>query len=608
MQKKFILIIIILTVFIGACQRQEIVSEAGNDLRKTASGLGEKLENPYSLPNMKRAIQLLMSVAPDADFPSVSDLSPTHLYVRFLPADYEEMQVLEQDSTLLYDPVPFGYENSMDLDYYHDPEIPEDKITWLYAFVPHDYSFPDVQYEVLEEIYMPEDGEDELETLAMKMTDNLENEVVNGHQLMSSNLNDRELLGLFSRRFNPSGTIMVQNSFGGSVPLRRAAIYIKTLWWNDVSQTNDNGYYFVNRRYKHTPSVKIWNRNSTNYTTQRWTEHAGFLVSDKLGEGKVFNYTIEHTTGSKRDLWVKATINNAYVIYDDFTRANQIARPDGLRTWVFKSSNYGGAPLLHNRTLRSYSVHYPGIASRNGENFGSLVGKTGIFSLSPIMDLITRATISHGNLPDIVIGTSGKNTSEIYAMVFHEAAHYSHKAKVSNAYWANVQYQAMFDKTNGTYGDGSPAYATYTGVAEAWSYFIEYQLMYQTFPSSTSATIPNIRDGRYNRNMTAYYGDPSTIPGSASDAASFARWIPSGLFRDLMDSDNNALQLRSGTSYSSIVDSGTDRVSGFTYKQLYDLLTPDVTSMTVLRQKIVAQYPPKNTANQVTELFRLYGY
>jgi len=568
----------------GACQKQD-VPEADNELTKTASGLGEKLENPYSLPNMKRAIQLLMSVAPEAGFPDAIDLSPTHLYVRFLPVDYEEMQVLEQDSTLLYDPVPFGYENSMELDYYHDPEIPENKITWQYAFVPNDYSFPDVQYEILEEIYMPEDSEDELETLAMKITGNLENEVVNGHELMSSNLNDKELLGLFSKRFNPSGTIRVQNSFGGSVPLRRAAIYIKTLWWNDVTHTNDNSYYFVNRRYKHTSSVKLWNRNNTNYTTQRWTEHAGLWVSDKLGKGKVFNYTIEHTTGKKRDLWVKATINNAYVIYDDFTSVNQIARPNRVRTWVFKNANYGGAPLLNKRTLTSYSVFYPGIAGRNGENVGSLIAKKGIFALSPIMDFITGATISHGNLPDIVIGTSGKNTSDIYAMVFHEAAHYSHKAKVSNSYWANVQYQAMFDKTSGTYGDGSPAYAKYTGVAEAWSNFVEYQLMYQTFPSATSTTIPNARDGSYNRDMTAYYGDPSTIPANVGDAARFARWIPSGLFRDLMDNDNNALQLRSGTNYSTIVDNGTDRVSGFTYKQLYDLLTPDVTSMTALRQK-----------------------
>ncbi len=52
-----------------------------------------------------------MSVAPQADYPDGNSLEPTHLYVRFLPKDQDDVLLLEKDSTLIYDPVPFGYEN-----------------------------------------------------------------------------------------------------------------------------------------------------------------------------------------------------------------------------------------------------------------------------------------------------------------------------------------------------------------------------------------------------------------------------------------------------------------------------------------------------------------
>lgn len=600
MKNKHSILIANLIILISSCQNAILTEGHHLGMETNIHGeLGKKLDNPYSLKNMKKAIKLLMSIEPSADYPGAENLEPTHLYVRFLPENSNELSILEKDSKLIYDPVPFGYENTLAIAYYHDPSIPEHKITWLYAFVPVNYTFPNVRHEILEQIYRPDEEENELEVLALKLTGNLKNEVIDGKEIMASHLTDIKLLGLFSKRYNPQGTIHVQNSFGGSVPLKNASIYIKTLWWNDVTYTNADGYYIVHRGYKDIPSVYLWNRNWTNFTTQRWTEHAGFWISDKLGEGKTFNYTIAHDTGKKRDLWVKSTINNAYVIYDAFTSNHNLKRPTEVKTWVFKNSLYGGAPLLHNQTLTSYSYFYPSIAFGNNENFGSVTAKTGIYALSPLMDDIIANTIKHSQLPEIIIGTKDKNTSEIYAMVFHEAAHYSHKGNLNNAYWANVQYQAMFDKTTGTYGDGTPTYAKYTGVAEAWSNFIEYELMAQN---------NLLNKERYNSSMTAYFGSPATIPSSSGAAADEARWIPSGLLRDLMDDDKNTINLRSGANYTTTIKTGLDKVSGFTYKQIYDLLTIDVTSINRLKTKIISQYSYKNTNNEITELFALYGY
>lgn len=592
--KHLYLLCILLVLF--SCKKETNIVKPAEIPKETVQELGKKLENPYAIRNIKKALNKMMSTSGLSN--SETDIKATHKYIRFLPKSNEDLLILDSDSTLFYETVPFGYENSADLDYYQDPDIPQGEYTWLYAIVEHNYIIPNVQHEILEELYEPSDEEDELEHVAFMITGNNDN--AHGlEQLMS--ISDKEIAGLFSKRFRPSGTILVQNSFGGTTPLKRAAIQVKTIWWSNVVQTNDNGYYLVDRRYKHVPSVKIWNRNQTNKTTQKWTEHLGFFVSDKLGKGKTFNYTIAHTNGTARDLWVKATINNAFVIYDDFARQNGIKRPDQVRTWVFQNKEYGGAPLLHNKSLTSYSSFYPAIAVKNKEKFGSKVAKTGLFALSPLLDAITAVHGKHKNLPDIIIGTKEQNTAEIYAKVFHEAAHYSHKNQVSNGYWANVQYQAMFDKTVGTYGDGSPTYSTYTGVAEAWSNFIEYQLMER---------IGLLSRNDYNKNMTAYekLAYPSTIPSNYGDAAKFARWIPSGLLRDLMDHKSTDLQLMSGTNYESKVFTGKDRVSGFTFKQIYDLLTEEVTSITKLKQKLINRYPHKNANHQVTELFKCYGY
>jgi len=135
-----------------------------------SNGLGKKLENPYAVRNIKIALTHLQSKHGTSAL--APELKPTHLLVRFLPKTYEDMLLLEADSTLYYDSVPYGYENSADLSYYQDPSIPKDQYTWQYAIVDYDYIFPQVHYEVLEELYRPQDEEDELEALAYKVTRN----------------------------------------------------------------------------------------------------------------------------------------------------------------------------------------------------------------------------------------------------------------------------------------------------------------------------------------------------------------------------------------------------------------------------------------------------
>jgi hypothetical protein len=83
--------------------------------------LGSKKQNPYSVSRMTAAWNNLYSM-------QYQRLPTTHLYVRFLPQSFEQMDVLDNlDIELL--PFPLDYEIIEAGDYYHDPAIPEDQFT-----------------------------------------------------------------------------------------------------------------------------------------------------------------------------------------------------------------------------------------------------------------------------------------------------------------------------------------------------------------------------------------------------------------------------------------------------------------------------------------------
>lgn len=595
-------------IYFSSCQKDNIIIDTENSIELEKDRiLGKKLENPYSVKNMQKAVRLLMSVAPEANYPAIDNIQPTHYYVKFLPKNTEEINTLFHEHKFVLSTVPYGFENRLNIDYYHDPSIPKDQITWLYATVPVGTEIPQhINHEILEEIYRPDNDEDELEVIALKISGNLKNEIIDGKEIMSSDLSDKELLGIFSSRYNPSGHVFVDNvniynQKIGELPVRNAAIELQTLWFEDVVNTDNNGYYYVSRRYKDITSIRLWNINDKSVISKTWTEHLGHWMRDKIGEGKANTRTV--ISQNQEDRWYKATVNNAFVDYDNFARANNIPAPVKVRTYVLSGMSSAGAPMLNNNALTFYSAQFPSIASADNQtNTWNQFRNIGIGMGTALVDIISALTGNIDNYPDIVIGMKSgytginyKSTDKVRSNVIHELAHYSHRKQISTNYWANVQYQAMFDKSNGigNYGDGTANFAKYACVAEAWSHFVEYDQMnkiYNVQPEDMSAFLTT------NNITTAY--KVGYIPR--------AKWIPSGIFRDLMDSDGNVIQLLD--NISNVLVSGIDQVSGFTYNQLYSLLTNDVNTIEKLKQKIINLYPHKNSNNEITKLFSYYGY
>ena len=123
--------------------------------------LGPRLENPYTVTTMQEARRQLMEEDPSLNIP---EITTSHIYARFAPANDDELYTLLQDSTIHFFDFPLDREVISGV-YYHDPAIADSLPTYQYASIPietwiRDYADSNISYEVLESLFIPEDDED----------------------------------------------------------------------------------------------------------------------------------------------------------------------------------------------------------------------------------------------------------------------------------------------------------------------------------------------------------------------------------------------------------------------------------------------------------------
>lgn len=154
LRKLFCLSGLLLALQLSSCEKDEVLNEPVSE-QQTGSKeirLGAKVKSPFLLRNMQRSVD---SLSARSGLKSLTILKPTHLYVRFLPADTTQYERLVADTTLDLDSYPLDYELT-EGDSYHDPSLPADAITWQYTVVPADYDLKGlgITYEVLDELYI----------------------------------------------------------------------------------------------------------------------------------------------------------------------------------------------------------------------------------------------------------------------------------------------------------------------------------------------------------------------------------------------------------------------------------------------------------------------
>lgn len=154
MKREIYLLLLLVLLFVGCNREGEFVPEANGDATGEVMSTRAAMtggSDPYKLSVMQQALN--RAAASNPEIPSVT-LQPTDYYVRFLPQDTLQMDILEGLKIELF---------NHPLDQMEDyEEVEQTEATpiynWLYSVVPADFVFPEgIQHEVLYGVFIQRD-------------------------------------------------------------------------------------------------------------------------------------------------------------------------------------------------------------------------------------------------------------------------------------------------------------------------------------------------------------------------------------------------------------------------------------------------------------------
>ncbi len=586
--------------------------------------LGVALNNPYALNVVKQAYANIYGQ-------TINSLQPTHLYVRFLPSTPDEIGLLDYENREYWD-FPLTYKITHLGERYQDPMVQDTNYTWLYTVVPVGFQFPQVQYEILEQIVeIP--YETHLLKEAYRLTDNVWDEpdiylaaptFSNGVLTFVVPDEGGGVIGggesggpcgcpAPDHIRKPSGCVTVKdNMLNTDEPVRRVEVITARddlgLLFVRRDETDDKGCFSISRKYH--GKIRLWVKFKSDYcrirTMTSKLDLQGFLFARKAYKGKFnppnFNHLsihFPHNTGiGSPDCcnWLAATANNALFDFRGWGLTNGVtAPPSNLEILITPWDQSGAAPMLS---------HMPGFTATLALLGGpAVLGVLSVFlphTLTLLSPVIQAWIVI--DAPDIVLNYNNPmrlNSDQVKEIAYHEFSHASHWQVVSNGYWqANVLYTAAVVTTppfnDGPYGDGTMSGAGRCAVIEGWGYHMG---------ATVSAWRYGINSNCHTiQNGGSCFGPSGGVSGYIRALESFNpnlsgdinKWIPKGIFHDLIDA---------GTEPTSTLV--TDNVSGFTNGQMFSCI--NATSPNVLKDNIQA-LPGNSQQTAVATLFSSYGY
>lgn len=493
--------------------------------------LGAKLKNPYTVKNMRDAYNKARMTIPG--FPIIP-ISTTDLYVRFLPTDNEQLEILEADTNLILFDYPLDYEIVSLGDSYSDPSVNPEDGQWYYTSVPKNYSFPaGIQYEIIEELFLPgtyqqidpfdpqlEDALFALEDESLRLTDNYETTPHDVNPILEA------------KKRAPKGHIKVIDTERGQyVPVEGVRVRTRRWFKYGYAWTNSDGFYKINRKYRRSVHYMVKFKNQSGFKLRRGMLSL-FTAKDYRGKKTRNGIDINYSTNNGE--WRLATVNNAVVKYRAYADQLGIEKPhSNLRIVVRNESTGSGAAPMLRRTWGFF-----------GFSTGSMLRDylTNVIALTPPANALL--IIHKYVLPDVIIDAhSDLGTANVYHLVFHELGHASHFKQVGSEYW--VKY-INYIITYGAYGDGTGHNAEYCGVGEMWGNFIGAVFMNKEWPKSSGSAF-------YLFENESWFN-----PGFLQDVDGISDITTFEIFSSLTSSTNTfdrlKSQLKNKTSYDSQID------------------------------------------------------
>ena len=295
-----------------SCERQEADPYSTDDdpfgiLSHEQIVLGEKLDDPYSVDNVTKALASL--------YPTKAEytVAETDYYVRFLPADETQYARLVESGLELMDH-PLDYQIIQDGDWYHDPAIDEEAITWQYAVVPHDFTFPSgVRYEILERCYISDH-----DPATRAGDDGIDWEAVERESFRLTG-NEDLLVPMTKAKSKPAGriTIVDENANGGKAfGVAGVKVVCNSFVKFASCYTDRDGYYEISKKYSSSVRYRLMFKNKTGFAIGVNLILVPASMS-ALGKGPSQGLDVEITAESDRKLFTRCVVNNAVYEYLD---------------------------------------------------------------------------------------------------------------------------------------------------------------------------------------------------------------------------------------------------------------------------------------------------
>ena len=422
--------------------------------------LGEKQPDPYSVGNVTLAVRSLYP-----EIAARTDIRPTDIYVRFLPSDQDQYDALEALGLELTD-YPLDHRILREGDYYHDPEIAEDRITWQYAVVPADFSFPDgIPHEILDECYIPEnDSHTRAPGIDWLAVERESYRLTGNADLLPPLTRESEAV-----TGTPEGRITILDKDGnGGIPSGVAGVKVSVNSFvkSETVYTDDEGFYAMTKSFTSDVRYRLIFKNKRGFGIGVNLLLVPASVST-LGKQPASGFDLQVEPETDWKLFTRCAVNNATAAYFDRCQADdEIASPPAnLRIWIFRNLGASSTPMLQQ-----------GVWVDSGR-IGDFLGE-----YSSLLKMF---------LPDITLGLKHcHNYAEIYSETVHELSHASHFVRAGKTFWEQYILYVLKSYVTSlgiTYGTGLEAGAGYCEVGEMWGFFFGNLLFRERYGSGTPA-------------------------------------------------------------------------------------------------------------------------
>lgn len=383
--KKLFYIFALVAFTLTSCEKNEIESNLNGENSIASEGgkrsirpviLGEQKKNPFSLENMKIALDTLKKMVSESDQTAFKakavdeiELETTDLYVRFLPQDSAQYKQLMNDTTLTLFDFPLDYEITQSGDYYQDPTLKK-PFTWYYTtvkpgYIPH----VGIRYEVLENLFIAEHSEYYTEELISEPEnarqssrrkisgETIDTNIFNALYVISFKLtgNEKELKQDTSKAYTASEN---QSSIR-KITVPNCTRYSVKVGFVKVSWTSCDPYYYPDGKIKvNTPSgeigvkgvkVRMWRWFT--YADARTDNNGYYFCNAKFNSiwiGNDIDYHIIFDGSNNTNSWtLNRSLFGALCLWTNYYGAGN-HNPSGYTMTFDTDNDYWGKCVLNN--------------------------------------------------------------------------------------------------------------------------------------------------------------------------------------------------------------------------------------------------------------------